>query len=53
MDRVRAGSRAVSTRKRNCELFPPLFQASEMHNEDQTSVTDSQRFIRALLLGFK
>jgi hypothetical protein len=53
MSSARAGPRAVSARKRNCELFPPLFQASEMHNEGQTTLTVSQWFTRTLLLGFK
>ena len=51
--RGRSALAAVSFRKRNCEMFPPLFRASVNHNDRQTSRTNLRSFTRALLLGFK
>lgn len=44
---------AVSFRKRNCQMFQALFQASVNHNDRQTSWTNLRSSTRALLLGFK
>jgi hypothetical protein len=44
---------AVSLRKRNCELFQALFQASANHNDGQTSWAVFHWVTTTLLLGFK